>query len=168
LNLLISLKEKLKIILIITKSKTPSIKIEIKVNGDDIPLTEEISKCIAALNKSIADANANAITFDDIMKKSEQYFVPNVVATKQRTKQLEALSKLMMCADYFNDAAEAYMDGNQSYYGYIYNNEDDKIHIGTGSNINYGNVPFENYNDAEETLRILGKSNIKLALTGHN
>ncbi len=92
--------------------------------------------------------------------------VNNVVATEQRAKQLQAITLMMIVADYFNDEAEVYAS-NITRFHISYNFLNNTLNIRDFKYNSNGSIMFINYEDAEKAIIILGKDTIKLALTGH-
>lgn len=91
----------------------------------------------------------------------------NVVATKQRAKQLQAIILLMNVADYFNEIAEFYAQEYGKYHYIEYNGNNKKFEVSTTYGYNRGNIFFEKKEHAEQAIEILGEETIKLALIGH-
>jgi len=146
------------------------------IDGKRIPMSNETAKSILANNevtlKSILEARREGyylsddgnITYSRFPMQSALHTF-DIVATKERVKQLRAIALLMNVADYFNDEAEVYPN-DIIRFCIKYDYTKDVISTHNWKSNTYNIVWFEKEEDAKKAIKILGVDTIRLALTG--
>lgn len=161
---------------------TNNMKNYIMFEGNKIPLSEETIESIRNSKKEltlndilvsrkdtkllyyISTASNNLIKQEDDSITYHTYI--NHFTNKQRAKQLQAISLMMIVADYLNDKELLYCDNTDAKYLLYYNSQSHLVEIDCYTVYSKTFVHFTTEKLAEQAIKILGEDTIKLALTG--